>query len=257
MQKDLLHILPDYHLNAIRLRVWVDPTNGWNGTADVVAKAKRAHALGYRLLLDFHYSDTFADPGRQTRPAAWQGYGFAQLRRAVYDHTFAVLTALSAQGITPEWVQVGNETNDGMLWPDGKASVNTRNFADLVNSGYNAVQAISPRAKVIVHLSNGFDNGLFRYLFDGLTANNARYDVIGLSLYPTTQNWPALNAQCLANLNDLVSRYGKEVMICEVGMPASAPQASQEMLADLLQKVRAVPGGKGLGVFYWEPEAYN
>ncbi|GGF13279.1 glycosyl hydrolase 53 family protein [Hymenobacter cavernae] len=255
--QDAMQILKGYGLDAIRLRVWVNPADGWNGQADVVAKAVRARNLGYRLMIDFHYSDSWADPGKQTKPAAWQSYNFTQLKQAVYDHTFAVLTALKAQGITPEWVQVGNETNNGMLWEDGKASVNMKNFADLVSSGYDAVKAVSSQSKVIVHLSNGYDNGLFRWMFDGLTANNARYDVIGMSLYPTTANWPTLTAQCLTNINDMVARYGKEVMICEIGMPYTAPQATQEMIADLLKKVRSVPNNKGLGVFYWEPQAYN
>lgn len=258
VRQDLLQTLREYDMNTIRLRVWVNPAGGWNGKNDVVAKAIRARDKGFRLLIDFHYSDSWADPGQQTKPAAWRNFTLPQLQDAVYNHTYEVLDSLKDNGIVPEWVQVGNETNDGMLWPEGRASTNMAAFAQLVDRGYAAVKAVNPTSKVIVHISNGFDNGLFRYLFDGLRNNGARYDVIGMSLYPTAANWPTLTAQCQANMNDMVSRYpGKEVMVVETGMPVSAPIPTRQMLLDLLAKVRAVPDQKGLGVLYWEPQAYN
>ncbi|HEX8507308.1 MAG TPA: glycosyl hydrolase 53 family protein, partial [Hymenobacter sp.] len=179
VQKDLFQLLRDYNMNAIRLRVWVNPAGGWNGKADVVAKAIRARNLGYRIMIDFHYSDEFADPGRQNKPVAWRDYTFAQLKTAVYDHTFEVLTELKANNVVPEWVQVGNETNDGMLWPEGRITASGfANFAQLLDQGYAAVKAVNPTSKVIVHISNGFSNSLFRYLFDGISTNGARFDVI-------------------------------------------------------------------------------
>ncbi len=259
-QQDLFTLLKnDYALNTIRLRVWVNPPGGYNNAADVLAKAKRAQALGQRLLIDFHYSDTFADPGRQTKPAAWQNYTVAQLKQAVYDHTASVLNLLKTNNITPEWVQVGNETNDGMLWPEGRLTVNGfGNFAQFVDQGYAAVKAVSPTTKVIAHFANGQDNGAFRYYFDGLQANGARWDVMGLSLYPNGDTWPTFTAQAQANMNDLVARYpGKEVMVVEVGLDNYIPIAMRQMLLDLIAKTQAVPGGKGLGVVYWEPEVYN
>ncbi len=259
-QQDLFALLQnDYGLNTIRLRVWVNPAGGYNGPADVLAKAKRAQALGLRLLIDFHYSDTFADPGHQTKPAAWQSYTVDQLKQAVYDHTTAVLTLLKTNGITPEWVQVGNETNDGMLWPEGRLTVNGfGNFAAFMDQGYAAVKAVSPTTKVIAHFANGYNNGAFRYYFDGLQAAGARWDVMGLSLYPDAATWPTFTAQAQANMNDLVSRYpGKEVMVVEVGLDSYVPIATRQMLLDLIAKTQAVAGGKGLGVVYWEPEAYN
>ncbi|MBF9236518.1 glycosyl hydrolase 53 family protein [Hymenobacter sp. BT683] len=257
-EQELFQLLRGYDMNSIRLRVWVNPAGGWNGKNDVVAKAIRAHNLGFRVLIDFHYSDEFADPGRQNKPVAWSSYTFAQLKTAVYNHTFEVLDSLKDNNIVPEWVQVGNETPDGMLWPEGRISTNAQNFAELVDQGYAAVKAVNPTSKVIVHVDNGFNNARFRYVFDRLTQYGARYDVIGLSLYPTAANWPTLTAQCLANMNDLVARYpGKEVMVVETGMPANAPIPAQQMLLDLMAKVRSVPGNKGLGVLYWEPQAYN
>lgn len=259
-QQDLFQLLrDDYALNTIRLRVWVNPAGGYSGPADVLAKAKRAQALGQRLLIDFHYSDDFADPGKQTKPTAWQGYTVAQLKQAVYDHTFSVLTLLKTNGITPEWVQVGNETNDGMLWPEGRITVNGfGNFAAFIDQGYAAVKAVSPTSKVIVHFAKGEDNGAFRYFFDGLQGQSAHWDVMGLSLYPDADAWPTFTTRAQANMNDLVARYpGKEVMVVETGLASYVPVATRQMLFDLIAKTQAVPGGKGLGVLYWEPQAFN
>jgi len=108
-----------------------------------------------------------------------------------------------------------------------------------------------------VHISNGYDNGLFRWMFDGLKANGANWDVIGMSLYPTAANWSSYNSQCLANMNDMITRYNKPVMICEVGMPANDPSTCLSFLMDLINKTKSVADNNGLGVFYWEPEAYN
>jgi arabinogalactan endo-1,4-beta-galactosidase len=254
---ECIQLLKNLGTNSIRLRVWVDPAGGWCNTADVVAKAVRAKNLGMRIMINFHYSDSWADPGQQTKPAAWAAQDLATLQTSVYNHTFNVLTTLKASGVTPEWVQVGNETNDGMLWPTGKASVNMANFASLVNKGYDAVKAVDNSIKVIVQISNGFDNGLFRWIFDGLKNNGAKWDIIGMSLYPNSTNWSALNAQCLNNMNDMISRYDKPVMICEVGMSWDQAPACNAFMSDLISKVKSLPVNKGLGVFYWEPQAYN
>src|ERR1700735_3689727 len=188
---DCFPLMQSLTINAIRLRVWVNPANGWCGTADVVAKAVRAHNLGLRILLDFHYSDTWADPGHQTKPAAWTALDFPTLTSTLSNYTIGVLDTLKAAGVVPSWVQIGNETDNGMLWPDGQASTNMANFAALVTAGYKAVKSVSDTTQVIVHLSNGYDNTTFRWMFDGLTANNAQYDIIGMSLYPTAANWSA------------------------------------------------------------------
>ena len=254
---ECIQLLKNLGMNSIRLRVWVDPAGGWNNTTDVVAKAIRAKNLGIRIMIDFHYSDLWADPGQQNKPAAWAAQDFATLQTSVYNHTFNILTTLKTNGVTPEWVQVGNETNDGMLWPTGKASTNMANFAALVNKGYDAVKAVDATIKVIVHISNGHDNSLFRWIFDGLKNNGGKWDVIGMSLYPDPTNWSTMNTQCLANMNDMVSRYDKPVMLTEVGMSWDQATACQSFLTDLITKVKSVSGSKGLGVFYWEPQSYN
>lgn len=256
-QQECMLLLKTLGINSIRLRVWVNPAGGWNNTADVVAKAIRAKNLGLKIMIDFHYSDSWADPGQQTKPAAWTAQDVATLQTSVYNHTLAVMNTLNTNGITPDWVQVGNETNDGMLWPEGKASTNMANYAKFVLAGYNAVKAVSAGSKVMVHISNGYDNALFRWNLDGLKNNGAKWDVIGMSLYPTAANWATFNSQCLANMNDMVSRYGSEIMICEVGMSWTDATACNAFITDLITKVKSVSNNKGLGVFYWEPEAYN
>ncbi len=253
---ECMQLLKSLGVDVIRLRVWVNPVTRYNGTADVVAKAVRAKALGMRVMLDFHYSDTWADPGHQTMPAAWNALGFPAMADTLGSYTMAILDSLREAGVVPSMVQVGNEVDDGMCWPLGKASSNMANFAALISSGYQAVKSISDSIQVIVHLSNGYDNAHFEWLFDGLKSNGAKWDIIGMSLYPSASNWAAYNSECLANMNDMVARYGTPVMICEVGMPENEASTCETFITDLIHKVRAVNGGKGLGVLYWEPESY-
>lgn len=257
--EDLFAILKEQGMGAIRLRVWVNPQDGWNGVADVVAKARRANAAGMRVMIDFHYSDSWADPQQQTKPKAWANYTVPQLAAAVAGHTRTVLTALRDAGVTPAWVQVGNETRTGLLWPEGDATKHMDNYARFVDSGYGAVKAVFPDAQVIVHVDNCHDNATFRWNFDGLKKYGARFDMIGASSYPTTAKnltWQAATAACEANLNDMVGRYGKPVILSEVGVPWDHPDG-RAVIADLIARARRVDGGGARGVFYWEPEAYD
>ena len=156
-ERELTALMKEIGCNAIRLRVWVNPTGGWNGQADVVAKAKRAQALGLKLLIDFHYSDSWADPGKQTVPAAWQGKDATAMAAAVKAHTQEVLQALKAAGVDVAWVQVGNETTNGMLWDSGKvAGSSAGQFVNYFHAGREAVKALYPQAKVILHLDNAW-----------------------------------------------------------------------------------------------------
>ncbi len=254
VEQNLFTILGGKGINAIRLRVWVNPSGGWCNITDVVNKAKSATAAGMNVLIDFHYSDTWADPGHQTVPAAWASLSFTNLMTEVYNYTEGALNTLKSNGVTPTWVQVGNETSNGMLWPDGEASLNMEQYAWLVNCGYNATKAVFPSCKVIVHLANGYDDTDARWLFDGLKANSGSWDVCGFSLYPTASNWSTYNSECLSTMQDMVSRYGKQVMICEAGFAENDPTDAESFLKDLIAKTQSVGG---LGVFYWEPEAYN
>lgn len=256
-EQECMAILKGMGMNAIRLRVWVNPANGYNNIADVLAKASRARTLGMKIMIDFHYSDTWADPGHQVKPAAWNSAAFPVLLDSVYNHTRAVLNALKLQGINPTWVQVGNETNDGLLWEDGRASSNMPNYAQIISKGYDAVKSVDTTIKVIVHLSNGWDNGLYRWNMDGLKNNGAKWDVIGMSLYPSAATWQNLNLQCLSNMNDMVARYNSDVMVTEVGMSWTDSIACKEFISDLINKTKQVTNHRGRGVMYWEPESYN
>jgi len=205
-QADCISVLKSKGINSLRFRVWVDPENGWCGQADVVKMAVRAKNAGMRVMINFHYSDFWADPGKQNKPKAWLSLNAAGLNQAVYTHTKTVLTALLQAGVVPAWVQIGNETNDGMLWEEGRASKNMGQFAAMVAAGAKAVRETSASSKVIVHISNGYDNALFRWIFDGLTANKVDYDIIAMSLYPSVSNWSSLNMQWLKKMDGNGSR---------------------------------------------------
>lgn len=262
-ERECLWLMRSLGMNSIRLRVWVDPTDGWNNKQDVLAKAWRAHNLGFRLMIDFHYSDSWADPGQQVIPAAWADYDLEQMKTAVGNHTKDVLQTLKDNGIDVEWVQVGNETRTGMLYeladgterPIGKAtSGNFSNFAQLVSAGYDAVKSVYSDAKVIVHLDCGDNINYYTWMFGGLQSEGAKYDVIGMSLYPSDSDWQDLTSKCLSNITTLSAKYGKEVMVCEVGMERDSEYAEQA-ITTLVEGCKALD--ECLGVFYWEPECYN
>ena len=253
-ETECLTLLRQMGLNSVRLRVWVDPEKGWCGKDDVIAKAWRAQQLGFRIMIDFHYSDTWADPGTQSVPAAWQGYDIDQLRTAVAAHTTEVLSALKDRGIDVEWVQVGNETPDGFLWELGRASTHPDNFAALVNAGYDAVKGVYPDAVVIVHVDKGDNLGRHQWLFDTLKAHGGKWDCIGMSLYPSDDDWETLVANCLSNISTLSSRYGCKVILSEIGMDYNSPNASAFVSRIY---IGARPLSACLGVFYWEPECYS
>ena len=258
-------------MNSIRLRVWVNPSDGWCNKSDVVAKAWRAHQLGMRLMIDFHYSDVWADPGKQNIPAAWVGLSLNETKVAIADHTKDVLNALKDKGITPEWVQVGNETSNGFLWDMGQADRNPKQYAELFAAGYEAVKAVFPQSIVIVHLDNGFDNELYNWNLDILKNNGAKWDMIGMSLYPY---W-ALNSgketsaektitDCITNIKKVSEKYDCDVMIVETGMECADDNGKlagdavlaegKALLSRILEECRDNTDGRCKGVFYWEPE---
>ena len=297
-KRECMALMKEYGLNAIRLRVWVDPREhgNWCNIEDLVVKAKRAHSLGMDIMVDFHYSDWWADPGQQHKPAAWKGLEIDELKRALATHTIDVLSALKTAGITPKWVQVGNEIRPGMLWDEdvslSGASYNIRacdvkesnttstaikyraNWANLtafVNTGYDAVKSVFPQAIVIVHLDNGYDNGLYTWFFDELRKNGGRWDMIGMSLYSfwAMQDHPDYVAgkiitDCIDNIKKVGARYGCDVMIVETGMECADKlgclasddilQQGKKQLARIIRECRQNTEGRCKGVFYWEPE---
>lgn len=256
VQRNCLDILKGKGINALRLRVWVNPTGGYCGKKDVAYMAHRADSAGFKVMLDFHCSDTWADPGHQAKPAAWASDTLAQLLSHLYGHIYGVLDTLKSIGIVPAWVQIGNETNDGMLWEDGRASTHMNNFAAMIKTGYNAVKAVDSTIQVIVHLSDGHNNALFRRMFDGLRNNGAKWDIIGMSVYPYWANlpWAKDDSLALVNMTDMIARYQTKVMVVETGYLYNDPITANHFLLDLIAKTQSVGG---LGVFYWEPESYN
>ena len=262
-----LQILKNHGVNTIRIRTFVNPTItagvlgvGDNDQAGSIALAQTASAMGFKIVIDFHYSDTWADPGHQTTPAAWTNDNYAQLQTDVYNYTFNFMTALLAAGVTPDYVQVGNEINSGMLWPIGSVgatTVNGNNFTQvtgLINQGYRAVKTVSSASQVVIHIAGiggSTDLADFEWFFDGLTAAGANFDVIGASYY----TGPGDITTVASNLNTLAARYSKPVMICEIGYLYSDPADAYTDIQGAIQAMNAVPSSMGLGVIYWEPEA--
>ena len=257
-QSECMALLKSLGMNTIRLRVWVSPQDGWCGKDDVLVKAKRAQNLGLRVMVDFHYSDSWADPAKQNKPDAWKALDLAGLQKAVADHTTEVLSALKAAGVTPEWIQIGNETTGGMLWPDGQnyTDAGFANYVQLHNAGYNAAKAVFPQAKVMVHLDNGWKWDTLSWFFSAFTIKGGKYDLIGLSLYPEKSNWQSYNTQIIDNIKKLYAQYGRETLICEVGMAWTEAAVCKNFLSDLLARAKA-DDSHCTGLLYWEPEAYH
>jgi arabinogalactan endo-1,4-beta-galactosidase len=257
-EQDLLQILKDHGIDSIRIRAWVnpsdDPSNGHNSTEEVVALASRVSALGFRVMIDLHYSDSWADPGKQITPKAWANDNIDQLKVHVSEYTSDVMNALKAAGVTPEWVQIGNEINNGMLHPLGSYS-NISNLVQLIQAGSSAAKAVFPGIKVIIHRANGAEAGVDPF-FAGLVAAGLKasdYDIIGLSYYPDSVFTSSIN-ELSENMNKLEEKYGKEVMIVEVGGDVSKDVDSvYNMLVAVQNKLHTVPNHRGTGIFYWEP----
>ncbi len=258
-QKDCLQLLKDRGMNSIRLRVFVNPNDdkasGHCSKEETIAMALRAQKMGMRVMIDFHYSDSWADPAKQFKPKAWENHSFEELKNDVYNHTFDVINALKIAGVTPQWVQIGNEIPGGMLWPEGSTK-NWKQLGQLLNKGYDAVKAVEKNIKVIVHVDEGINNQKFRTFFDNATTQKVKYDVIGFSYYPywIKKDYSETIADLQFNLNDMAKRYNKEVMVVEVGGEYDKVQNTFEMLVATIKAVKNVPNNKGIGVFYWEPE---
>lgn len=258
-KKDCLQLLKDRGINTIRLRVWVNPSDdkasGHCSKEETVTMAVRAQKMGMRIMINFHYSDSWADPGKQNKPLAWKDHSFSELLNDVCFHTEDVLKALKKAGVTPEWVQIGNEIPGGMLWPEGSTD-NFNQLAQLLNKGYDATKAVDKKIKVIVHLDEGNNSGKFRWFFDQAKANNVKYDVIGMSYYPywLKSDYKENIGDLANNLKDMAARYNKEVMVVEVGGDYTLEQNTHDMLVAVIKAVKEVPDNKGLGVIYWEPQ---
>lgn len=298
-EKELLSVLKDYDVNAVRIRLWNNPYSeegkpygaGTNDFASVVELSRRAKEKGFDILLDYHYSDFWADPGKQFIPKAWQGYTVEELEQAVYTYTKETLLALEKEGLLPSMVQVGNELSNGLLWPYGKVP-EYDNIARFVSAGIRAVWEVSDAALakgfisekilIMIHLDNGGNNALYREWFDNYVKRGEDFDIIGLSYYPF---WHGTFDMLQNNMNDIALRYGKELIIAEVSMgytmedyaeyeklaPAMrkgmatrkelvekieypmTKEGQKAFMEELFCRIASVPKKKGRGYFYWEP----
>ena len=248
-------IMKELGMNTIRLRVWVDPKDGLCNKDDVLEKAKRVRDNGMRLMIDFHYSDTWADPGQQAVPKAWKDYDINSLRQALRDHTLDVLGELKNNDIDVEWVQVGNETTNGMMWPLGKASDHMENYALLTNDGYEAVKEIYPKAQVIVHIDKANEIDRFTSIFTRLKLFEAKWDIIGMSFYPEV--WKEETDRVVENIISLSERFGTPCMIVETGMLRDNPEEGKKAMENLFDQMMNHTKGYCRGIIYWEPETYR
>jgi arabinogalactan endo-1,4-beta-galactosidase len=272
-QQDPLQILKGVGVNYIRLRVWVNPASGYNNKAKVLAFATKVKAAGLKLMVDLHYSDTWADPGKQFKPAAWSSHNISQLQTDVYNHTLDVCNSLRAQGTTPDSIQVGNEINVGMLWNDGKVvNNNFTNLSLLLKQGYNAVKACNSGTQVIIHTANANSMANARWFYDGIRAKGVNWDVTGLSYYCY---WHGSMSNMTSVVSDVRTRYGKPVAVVETAYPFTAANADSEgnvissstpcsgypatwtgQANNFTAVQNAARAGGAIGVFYWEPTWY-
>ena len=265
---DAIGIFKHHGVNLVRLRLFVNPSHDFNVTMGAMqdlpgtlAMARRARAAGLGVLLDLHYSDTWADPSHQATPAAWAKLSPGDLAQRVQSYTADVV-----RQVAPDAVAVGNEITAGMLWPTGKldkTEASRDRLAALLSAGVRGVRAVDPKIKVMIHVSGGGRAGLPGGFFDHLDRRHVDYDEVGISFYPT---WNDDIDGLRRNLAEL-GRGGKDVVVAEVGYPsrgkATTPQCRWPMtpagqaacLADVVTAVRATPGGHGRGVIWWYPEA--
>jgi arabinogalactan endo-1,4-beta-galactosidase len=244
---DAIRIMKNHGFNYIRLRIFNEPANpkgyspgkGFCDLEHTKQMAKRIKAAGMKFLLDFHYSDYWADPQQQNKPAAWAGQDFTTLKKSLYDYTVNVMQQLKDQGTTPDMVQVGNEINHGMVWPDGEIN-NLDSLAQLIYQGVKGVRAVSPNTIIMLHVALGGQNAESRFFLDNMAKRNVPFDVIGLSYYP---KWHGTPADLKNNMTDLANRYSKQVMVAEYS----------QLKKEVNDIAFTAPGKKAIGSFIWEP----
>lgn len=275
---DAIGILRNEGVNLFRIRIFLAPDGSdvvVNDLAYTLALAARIKAANAGLLLDFHYSDTWADPAHQTKPAAWSALDFEALEAEVESYTSSVIAALAAQGTAPDIVQIGNEVTSGMLWDTGKLyvgnhAVQWQRFTDLLMAGIRGARAANPPGhcmKIMIHIDRGTDWGSTEWFYSQMEIHNVEYDIIGLSYYPW---WHGTMADVATNFHNASRRFRKPMLMVETAYPhkhagywenqpnmawpiTEAGQAA--FLRELADTVRQSAGGYGMGVVYWYPEA--
>lgn len=247
VEGDALAILRDNGFNYIRLRIFVNPRSelgysqrdGYCDLEHTLEMARRIKEAGMYFLLDFHYSDNWADPQKQIMPQAWQTYSYEEVCEAVYEHTREVLQALEAQNTTPDMVQVGNEVSNGMLWPYGSVRHSFEGLCGLLREGVRAVREYAPEAEVMIHVALGGQAEESQRFFDAMADYGVEYDIIGQSYYP---EWHGTLEELEANTRALVERYAKPLIVVEY----------RDYYVDIERIVSSLPNGFGRGTFIWE-----
>jgi arabinogalactan endo-1,4-beta-galactosidase len=264
--KSCIRIFKDHGYNWIRLRLFHTPSRLPNNLTYTIALAKQAKKNGFKFLLDYHYSDTWADPGKQFMPKAWENKSQAELVQAVFEYTRNTMISFRDSAVFPDMVQVGNEISNGMLWPNGKLPDNWDNFAALVQAGINGVHAScgnNPCPQIMIHIDKGGDKNFTKYFFDKLNSYGIRYDVIGQSYYPWWHGSLLDLRQCL---NYTAEEYQKDIMVVEAAYnwkPTEyvnknapfdeSPEGQKQFLEEVSRIVMNIPANRGIGVFWWEP----
>jgi arabinogalactan endo-1,4-beta-galactosidase len=261
-----LQIFKDHGYNWIRLRLFNNPKELPNNLEYTLTMAKAARQLGYKFLLDYHYSDTWADPGKQFIPKAWEGMAHTQMVEALFNYTRDTMAAFQEAGVLPDMVQIGNEITNGMLWPDAKLPQNWDNFADFIKAGIAGVEAgkgDQPRPRIMIHIDKGGDKVATKRFFDRLNTYHVNYDVIGQSYYPW---WHGSLNDLRENLIFMAKEYRKDIIVVEAaynwtpgnyrnqpGPFPETPDGQKEFWEEVNRTVQAAPDGLGIGVFWWEP----
>ena len=264
-----LRILKDHGYNWIRLRLFVAPSALPNDLAYTLASARDAKALGFKLLLDLHYADDWADPSHEPTPRAWKGLHHAQLTTAVFSYTRDTIRAFRAAGVMPEMVQVGNEVTSGFLWPDGRLPDHWDRFANLISAairGVDAGRADAPRPRIMIHIDQGGNRETTQWFFDNLKSRGVSFDIIGQSYYPW---WQGSLDDLRKNLQFMSKTYGKDIVVAETAydwrtgehFPSAkkpfpeTPQGQRDFLHALATVAFKTPGSRCIGLFWWEPMA--
>ncbi|MBO6030323.1 MAG: glycosyl hydrolase 53 family protein [Prevotella sp.] len=266
-ERECLELLKnDYQMSAIRMRVWVNPRGGDCDKFALLAMAKRVKALGMDLMVDFHYSDSWADPGKQPIPKAWLDHSFEEMKKDLRNHTVEVLSLLKENNIAPRWVQIGNETTNGLLWPMGHIESEPQQYAGFIRAGYDAVKEVFPETIVIVHLDRGHQQSIYDHNLDTILKYGGKFDMVGMSLYPywAMEDHPELKADdiitdCIANIRYVSEKYQCDVMIVETGYEVDErhPEKMEDgrrQLTRVIREARSKTNGHCRGVFYWEPQ---
>lgn len=288
-EMDILDVMKMNEIDTIRLRLWNDPKSetgelygaGSNDLDTTIYIGKKVTDAGMGVLLNYHYSDFWADPGKQFKPKAWANYGVEELEQAIYDFTKDTLQQILDAGVNVTLIQVGNELSNGLLWPEGKVP-EYDNIARFVSAGIRACREVRHEIPIMIHLDNGGNNELYRRWFDNYIPRGEDFDYIGLSYYPF---WHGRLQQLEDNMNDIAKRFGKELIVAEVSMGHTMEdykdyeklsdaerkgyatrqhlidnidypmtiQGQVDFTKDFLNRVANVADNKGCGFFWWEP----